>query len=138
MIEIGSLTITNKEIIKTDSNIGFSRSISTNSRDEYTLGKNRNLFQINIRNKTPLYKITLNLLLSKNKFIQVEELYNQQLSEKLFNYNISDDVKTSVLYSYNNPSSKKIYCFIEKFELLDSLIKGDNIVYRCVMDIIEI
>lgn len=138
MITIGNLILKNIEIIKENSNLGFSRTKATNSNDEYSLGKNKNLFTINIRNKFPLYKVSLNLLLDRNKYISLEEIYTQQQSERMYNYKIGEDITGKILYSYKNPTSKTNFCFLENFELIDSVINNGVINYKCKLDIIEI
>lgn len=138
MINIQNLTIQSKEINKESTNLGFNRTKVVNSMEEYSLGKNKNLYQINIRNKLPLYKISLELYLDYEKFKNLDKLYQEQQSERLNNYNIGDKINEKILYNYSNPSSERIYCFLELFELIDVIYTLDSIKYIVKLDIIEI
>lgn len=138
MISIQNTTILLKEINRNQSNLGFSRSKLTNSGEEYSLGKNRGLFQVNIRNKSPIFKISLELFVKKEKLIQLESLYKEQQSIRLYNYNIGNDIRTDVLYTYSNPTTLKTLCFLEYIEILDSFVSEGQIKYKIKLDIIEI
>lgn len=137
MITIDNITILQNEINKKDSNLGFIRTKLSNSNEEYTIGKTKNFYQVNIRSKTPLYKLTLELFVDYNKYLDLLNLFESQMSEKLFNFMPNDDIITKLLYSYTNKSTRKTNCFIDNLELLDSYIFNEKIVYKCKLELIE-
>lgn len=138
MINIQSISFNYSEINRESTNLGFSRTKVVNSMEEYTIGKNKNLYQINIRNQLPIYKISLELYLDYDKFKLLNTLFQEQQSERLNNYSIGDSITETILYTYNNPTSQKNYCFLELMELIDVVYILDSIKYIVKLDIIEI
>lgn len=138
MISIQNSVILLNEINRNQSNLGFSRSKVVDSGEEYSLGRNKNFFRVNIINKSTIFKNSLELFITKDKLIQLESLYTEQHSSRVYNYNIGDDIRASVLYTYSNPSTKSQFCFIEYMEVLDSFFSNAQIKYKIKLDIIEI
>jgi hypothetical protein len=138
MISIQNSSILLSEINRNQSNLGFSRSKVVDSGEEYSLGRNKNFFKVNIIGKFPIFKNSLELFITKDKLIELESLYTEQHSSRVYNYNIGDDIRSDVLYTYYNPSTKSLFCFIEYIEVLDSFFSNAKIIYKIKLDIIEI
>lgn len=137
-ITIENVTIQLGEINRKENNLGGIREKVVGANEEYSLGKNRNLYQINIRNRSPLFRYKVDLFLSKDKMLLLNNLFIQQQSDRLYSYTVGNDIKTDILYTYSNTSSLKDYCFIEDFKINDTSILDSRLIYKCNIVIVEI
>lgn len=137
MISISNITFNLEELNRKDKNIGITRSVAIKAMEEYEIGKNKNLYHIKIISKNPIFKASFSLYTSKEKYLLLEEVYNQQISEKLFNYIPNTDIY-EILSVYNNPTTKRKKCYIDKLELMDTVYINNIVKYIVDIELLEI
>jgi hypothetical protein len=137
MISISNITFSLDELNRKEKNIGITRSVAIKAMEEYEIGKNKNLYPIKIKCKNPIFKASLSLYISREKYLLLEETYNQQLSVKIFNYIPGSNIN-EILLTYSNPTTKREKCYIDKLELIDTVYINNTVKYVVDIDILEI
>lgn len=138
MITIDTITLLRDEINFKDNNLGGTRQKINNPNEEYSLGKSYQNYPIVIRSNKPIYRFSMELLLSREKLISLSNLYNEILPNKLFSYEVGGDINSLILLEYFNPTSTQTKCWIEEFNINDSAVSDIGLIYLCNLSLAEI
>lgn len=138
MITIDTITISREEINFKDNNLGGSRQKINNPNEDYSLGKTYQNYPIVLRSNKPIYRFSIELLLSREKVISLSNLYNEIQSEKLNLYEVGENITELILLDYSNTTTLKNKCWIEEFNINDSAISNLGLIYLCNLSLAEI
>lgn len=138
IFSIEYININSDEVIDNPETFNVKRSINTKPQEEYQIGRNKNFYPLNIRSNKNIYKYEISLLLDRNKMLGVENIYKDQLYNKIYNYVISNSYDT-VFLTFDSPYTYGMSkCVIESFEITGSVIREDIVLYKCDLTLIEI
>jgi hypothetical protein len=138
MITIDTITLLREEINFKDNNLGGTRQKINNPNEDYSLGKSYQNYPIALKSNSPIYRFSTELLLSREKLISLSNLFNEIQSEKLYLYEVGNNILDDILLTYSNTTSLKTKCWIEEFNINDSAISDLGLIYLCTLSLAEI
>lgn len=139
IFSIDTLSFSNTELKVNDGNFSITREVNTQPQEEYSIGQNKNFFPLNIRSKRSTYKYDITLLLTKDKFLELENLKNYQLDNKIRNFKVGSDWQNA-FFTFDSPFTYGTsYVIVRELNLKNSLLDSmGNIIYECELKLEEV
>lgn len=138
-MSISTIGITKEEIVGNPSDFGIKKSINTKPFEEYQIGKNKGFYPLNIRSDKFTYKYDINLLIPKDKLLQLDNIYKDQIYNRILKYDIDSGNYNSVFLNFDSPFTEGYSkCIIENLEVTGSIIRKGKLLYKCNLTLIEI
>lgn len=139
LFRIGTLIVEIEDLVLNDK-FAVVRSIESEPNAEYSIGLNKNFYQIKIKSSEFIHKYSFKLRLEAGRFLILDSLHYEQKQTDLHFFNPSTDSVQSKLLEFESIMSPKSSskCLIKKLEILDSQIKEGLVYYEIDVEIVEI
>lgn len=137
-LKIGDISFSLSELKRDRNQFAIIREINKLPGEEIEIGTSSNFFRIVAVSKKISYKYSFNLILDKQKYLLIRNIFENQKQQKIFNFNEKNnsfyDITEFFHCSLNNYNS---VCIIDDIEILKTGV-DNSLKYEIKIDITEI